>query len=27
MAHSKSTARHNLVTRCLAAMALVFVYC
>jgi uncharacterized membrane protein len=27
MAHSKSTTRHNLVTRCLAAMALVFVYC
>jgi uncharacterized membrane protein len=27
MAQTKSTMRHNIVTRCLAAAALVFVYC
>jgi uncharacterized membrane protein len=27
MAHTKSTTRHNIVTRCLAAVALVSVYC
>ncbi|CAN5538215.1 hypothetical protein BH11PSE4_BH11PSE4_27750 [soil metagenome] len=27
MAHGKSTSRHNLMTRCIAATALVFVYC
>lgn len=27
MAHTKSTRRHNIVTRCLAAMALISVYC
>ncbi|UZE48718.1 hypothetical protein [Rhodopseudomonas sp. P2A-2r] len=27
MAQTKSTTRHNIVTRCLAAAAMVFVYC
>jgi uncharacterized membrane protein len=27
MAHAKSTTRHNIVTRCLAAVALISVYC
>ena len=27
MAHTKSTTRHNIVTRCLAAVALISVYC